>query len=136
MSNKVFGQVVILIILIFGGVTGVAYVMKKPQQIGPDPVVVVAKPIVGSLSGCYHALADIIRRDSEGLISTTGQFYLAHIRALKLLVSETDYQRVAGRDTEISKTIEEAMGGLANQQITPELRVKLADTLDGIGDTL
>lgn len=135
MSNRTFIQVAALLLMPCITFLGYTYMSRTVSQVGPAPVVV-EKPMVADLGDCYHALADIIRRDSEGLIGTTGHFYLAHIGALKLLVSETDYERVAGRDSEISKTIETAMGGLANKPITPELRVILADTLDGIGDIL
>jgi len=83
----------------------------------------------------YGAWADILKRDSSSVITTTAKFRTAHIASAKLSVSGTDYERIEGRDEAISDKIEAAIG-LEDRPITEELRVKLADALQEIGDSL
>ena len=131
MTNRTFGQVLVLLLLVAGGAVGTAYMLKRPTATVPDAVV---KSMVADLGDFYRALADCVRRDRD-VIKTTGQFRSAHVRAAKLLVSGTDYQQVAGRNQEISKTISDAIG-LEDQKITPPIRTALANALDQVGDSL
>ena len=87
------------------------------------------------LPGFYSAWADILRRDASSLVTTTGKFRSAYVDSAKLLVSGTDYERVAGRDKAISDKIVRAIG-LDDRPFDTELREKLADALDAIGDSL
>lgn len=88
------------------------------------------------LAAFYRDWADVVERDTAGLIATTGTFRVAHGRALALAFQQTDVEQLpadlgAAIDRAIGQHvgIVDANGQYTNVAIDAERRKKLVESL-------
>lgn len=111
----------------------------QPVPVAPVPSQPLASLVTDAehravLSAFYRDFADVLSRDSS-VVTTTGQFYVAHPKSLTLLLQQTGYPRYAGLDQAIDARLQAAIK-LDDAPLTGDKRAALVACLTQISKEL
>lgn len=116
--------------LLAAGVLVALSFASSPRPAATGPVATALQSASSSdrakVSSIYRALADVTRRDSGRLISTTALWRVIHGDALRLAAGGTD---LVGKYPGLDRAVEEVLAKhfpLDNTAITPEVAEKIA----------